>query len=99
MGKRSHSVWARNRGASKKWKGRRLRRSILVNRVAQGYAGSVMYEALTVTGQTRPTIGAAVASVVEKLQEFGFTRIRTRPNFKGQRYLAEKETWVDYTDK
>ncbi len=74
-------------------------RSILVNRVAQGYAGSVMYEALTVTGSTKPTIGAAVASVVEKLQEFGFTRIRTRPNFKGQRYLAEKETWVDYPDK
>ena len=74
-------------------------RSILVNRVAQGYAGSVMYEALTVTGHTKPTTGAAVASVVDKLQELGFTRIRTRPNFKGQRYLAEKETWVDYLDK
>jgi len=74
-------------------------RSILVNRVAQGYAGSVMYEALTVTGQTKPTTGAAVSNVVDKLQELGFTRIRTRPNFKGQRYLAEKETWVDYPDK
>ena len=74
-------------------------RSIPVNRVAQGYTGSVMYEALTVAGSTKPTTGAAVSSVVEKLQELGFTRIRTRPNFKGQRYLAEKETWVDYPDK
>lgn len=74
-------------------------RSILVNRVAQGYAGSVMYEALTVTGPTKPTTGAAVASVVDKLQELGFTRIRTRPNFKGRHYLAEKETWLDYPDK
>jgi hypothetical protein len=24
--------------------------------------------------------------------------MRTRPNFKGRRYLAEKETWVDYPD-
>jgi hypothetical protein len=78
---------------------RYFNRSIFVNRVAQGYAGSVMYEALTVTGQTKPTTGAAVASVVDKLQELGFTRMRTRPNFKGQRYLAEKETWVDYPDK
>jgi len=78
---------------------RSFSRSILVNRIAQGYTGSVMYEALTVTGQTKPTIGASVSSVVEKMQELGFTRIRTRPNFKGQRYLAEKETWVDYPDK
>jgi len=74
-------------------------RSIQVNRGPQGYTGSVMYEALTVTGQTTPTIGAAVAGVVDKLQELGFTRMRTRPNFKGKRYLAEKETWVDYPDK
>jgi hypothetical protein len=78
---------------------RSFSRSILVNRIAQGYAGSVMYEALTVTGHTQPTTGTAVASVVEKLQDLGFTRIRTRPNFKGQRYLAEKETWLDYPDK
>jgi hypothetical protein len=78
---------------------RYFNRSIQVNRSAQGYTGSVMYEALTVTGRTTPTIGAAVASVVDRLQELGFTRIRTRPNFKGRRYLAEKETWVDYPDK
>jgi hypothetical protein len=78
---------------------RYFNRSVQVNRSAQGYTGSVMYEALTVTGQTKPTIGAAVASVVDKLQGLGFTRMRTRPNFKGQRYLAEKETWVDYPDK
>lgn len=78
---------------------RYFNRSILVNRTAQGYTASVMYEALTVTGQTNATTGAAVASIIEKLQALGFTRMRTRPNFKGQRYLAEKETWVDYPDK
>jgi len=53
---------------------------------------------LTVEGQTHSTVGAAVRSVVDKLREFGFRRMRTRPNFKGRRYLAEKETWIDYPD-
>jgi hypothetical protein len=73
-------------------------RSIQVSRNPQGYAAKVMYEALTVEGQTHSTIPAAVKSVVDKLYDFGFKRMRTRPNFKGRRYLAEKETWVDYTD-
>lgn len=77
---------------------RYLNRSVLVSRTAQGYRAKVMYEALTVEGQTAPTVGLAVKSIVEKLQELGFRRIRTRVNFKGKRYLAEKETWTDYPD-
>ena len=37
-------------------------------------------------------------AVVDKLLSVGFTRLRTRLNFKGNRYLAEKETWTDYPD-
>lgn len=77
---------------------RYFNRAILVSRTAQGYAGRVMYEALTVEGQAAPTVQAAVASVVEKLKALGFRQMRTRVNFKGKRYLAEKETWVDYPD-
>jgi hypothetical protein len=73
-------------------------RSILVNRVPQGYTTTVMYEALTVESQTYPTINAAVKNLVEKLKDLGFRRLRTRPNFKGRRYLAEKETWIDHPD-
>jgi len=36
--------------------------------------------------------------VVDKLSTLGFRRMRTRPNFKGRRYLAEKETWIEYPD-
>jgi hypothetical protein len=32
------------------------------------------------------------------MQGFGFTKLRTRANFKGVKYLAEKETWLDYQD-
>jgi hypothetical protein len=73
-------------------------RSILVNRASQGYTATVMYEALTVEGQVQPTIGGTVKTLVDKLRVLGFRRMRTRPNFKGRRYLAEKETWIDYPD-
>ncbi len=78
---------------------RYFNRAILVSRTAGGYAGKVMYEALIVEGQSHSTVGGAVTEVVEKLKNFGFRRMRTRTNFKGQRYLAEKETWIDYPDK
>jgi hypothetical protein len=73
-------------------------RSILVSRTVHGYTAKVLYEALSVEGRTQSTIGVAVKDVVDKLREFGFRRMRTRPNFKGKRYLAEKETWIEYPD-
>jgi hypothetical protein len=57
-----------------------------------------MYEALIVESQAHQTIAAAVKELVGKPQESGFSRLRTRANFKGTRYLAEKETWIDYPD-
>jgi len=77
---------------------RYFNRAILVNRTPSGYAAKVMYEALTVEGSSHPTIAAAVKELVEKLQPLGFTRLRTRVNFKGNKYLAEKETWIEYPD-
>ena len=69
-----------------------------INRTSSGYAAKIMYEALTVEGQSHPTIAAAVAELVQRLQALGFTRLRTRANFKGAKYLAEKETWIEYPD-
>lgn len=77
---------------------RSFSRSILVSRTGNGYVAKVTYEALTVEGSSQSTISAAVKNVIEKLHGYGFTSLRTRPNFKGRRYLAEKETWVDYPD-
>ena len=77
---------------------RYFNRSIMVSRVPNGYAAQVMYEALTVDGTAQPTVGAAVRTLVDKLKDLGFRRMRTRPNFKGRRYLAEKETWIEYPD-
>lgn len=77
---------------------RYFNRTILVNRTASGYAAKVMYEALNVEGHSHPTITAAVQELIEAMQRFGFSKLRTRANFKGTKYLAEKETWLDYQD-
>lgn len=77
---------------------RYFNRAVLVNRTPTGYAAKVMYEAFTVEGQSHSTIPAAVGDVVNRLRGFGFSKMRTRANFKGTKYLAEKETWVDYPD-
>jgi hypothetical protein len=78
---------------------RYFNRAILVSRTASGYAGKIMYEALTVEGQSHPTVAAAVTELVQKLQGLGFSRLRSRANFKGAKYLAEKETWIEYPDR
>jgi hypothetical protein len=78
---------------------RYFNRSISVNRTSSGYAAKVTYEALAVeSGAHHTTVAAAVREIVDKLRALGFGRMRTRPNFKGTRYLAEKETWIDYSD-
>ncbi|MGH7182823.1 MAG: hypothetical protein ACREJN_12705 [Nitrospiraceae bacterium] len=77
---------------------RYFNRTVLVNRTTSGYATKVMYEALIVEGHSHPTITAAVQELVESMQGLGFSKMRTRANFKGTKYLAEKETWVDYPD-
>lgn len=77
---------------------RYFNRAILVSRSASGYQAKVTYEALAVESGSHSTISGAVKELVEKLQRFGFTRMRTRVNFKGTRYLAEKESWIDFAD-
>ena len=77
---------------------RYFNRLVPVKRVDRGYTASMMYEALTIESDTHRTIPAAVNDIVTKLRDLGFSNMRTRVNFKGQRYLAEKESWIDYED-
>jgi hypothetical protein len=63
-----------------------------------GYNGSIMYEALTLDSQVHRTVQETTKDIADQLRALGFTKMRTRLNFKGQKYLAEKETWVEYPD-
>ncbi|MDH5428101.1 MAG: hypothetical protein OEZ57_06255 [Nitrospirota bacterium] len=77
---------------------RYFNRLIPIKRVEGGYNGSVMYEALTIDSQVHRTVHDTNKDIIDQLRVLGFTNMRTRLNFKGQKYLAEKETWVDYSD-
>jgi len=77
---------------------RYFNRLIPIKRVEGGYNGSVMYEALTIHSQVHRTVQETTQDIVDQLRLLGFTQMRTRLNFKGQKYLAEKETWVDFSD-
>ena len=77
---------------------RYFNRAVPVKRVDRGYQAKVVYEALVIESGTHSTIAAAVKDVVDHLSDLGFHKIRTRLNFRGQRYMAEKESWIDYPD-
>ncbi len=77
---------------------RYFNRVVLVKHVNRGYTTSMMYEALVTESGIHQTVGGAIKEVVDKLQHLGFMQMRTRLNFKGQKYLAEKESWVEYPD-
>ena len=69
-----------------------------VARTEKGYAASFHYEGLTFESSTFRTIEETMQNLVERLQAAGFRNLRRRLNFRGQRYLAEREPWVDYPD-
>jgi len=78
--------------------GRYFNRAILVKRVDRGYSAKVMYEALERESDVHPTVQEVLTELVKRFQDLGFIEMRTRLNFKGQKYLAEKETWVEYAN-
>ncbi|MFB3137550.1 MAG: hypothetical protein ACE1ZJ_06515 [Nitrospirales bacterium] len=77
---------------------RSFNRAVAVKRVDRGYSAKMTYEALETESGTHPAPSGAITEIVDKLRDFGFLNMRTRVNFKGQKYLAEKETWIDYPD-
>ncbi len=77
---------------------RYFNRIVPVKHVKRGYVSSMVYEALVTESGIHQTTGEAVRDIVDKLHPLGFTQMRTRLNFKGQAYLAEKESWVEYPD-
>ncbi|MFB3146952.1 MAG: hypothetical protein ACE1ZO_07470 [Nitrospirales bacterium] len=77
---------------------RYFNRTISVKRVDRGYSGKVMYEALERESGVFPTVSEALTEVVKMFHDLGFIEMRTRLNFKGQKYLAEKESWVEYSN-
>lgn len=73
-------------------------RSVEINRGENGYTSHFSYEGKTYSSSAQKTIKEALFTLVESLQQIGFRRLRSRLNFRGKRYLAEREPWTDYND-
>jgi len=69
-----------------------------VTRTMTGYSAKIQYESVTAETSSHPTVLEALHALVRQLLKHGFSRMRTRVNFRGTRYLAEKEPWIDYPD-
>jgi len=65
-------------------------------RTSQGYVAYFQYEGIEL--HTSPALRPveALKALVGLLYQRGITRIRTRLNFKGNRYLAERMAWVTH---
>jgi hypothetical protein len=71
-------------------------RNVEIWRTAHGYVAFFQYEGLEL--HTAPALRPAEAlrALVGLLDQRGVTNIRTRLNFKGNRYMAERLPWVDH---
>jgi hypothetical protein len=78
--------------------GRNFVRTVPITRTATGYRAKIQYESITVDTSSHPSTADALRALAQRLQDLGFSRLRVRLNFRGNRYLAEKEPWLDYPE-
>ena len=71
-------------------------RDVKVDVNEEGYSGQFRYEGFKIQSYTYPTVEEVLADVVKRLKKKGFSALRTRVNFREDRYLAEREPWVYY---
>jgi|SRR5438552_662528 len=63
-----------------------------------GCTASFRYERMVIVGPLSGTAEKALADLVLMLHERGYTELRTRVTFRGERYLGSQEAWVEYPD-
>lgn len=78
--------------------GRSFNRNVEVYRSDKGFSARFRYEGVSAESSTFVTVTEAIADLVQRLYQKGFGKMRTRVNFKGKRYLAERQPWVEHQD-
>ncbi len=76
--------------------GRMFSRDINIDVDENGYTGHFGYEGFTAQSNEHPTVEEVLSDMTRRLQRKGFAELRTRLNFREDRYLAEREPWVYY---
>jgi hypothetical protein len=71
-------------------------RNVEIWRTPQGYVAYFQYEGLDLQSPPCLRPSEALAALVVRITAHGLTQLRTRLNFKGNRYLAERQPWVNH---
>ncbi len=69
-----------------------------LERTEDGYTASFYYEGHFYSSTPQRTIKESLSQLIQRLQQLGFCKLRSRLNFRGKRYLAEREPWTHYED-
>ena len=69
-----------------------------IQREDTGYSAFFHYEGLTFRVPPFRTIEETLIGLIAQLHQNGFSNLRTRLNFRGKRYFAEREVWVVHND-
>jgi len=73
-------------------------RLVDILRVEKGYKAVFHYEGLNFETDPSRTIEETIQNLIAKLRKSGCSNLRTRLNFRGPRYLAEREPWVIFQE-
>ena len=75
---------------------RMFNRHVDLERTHEGYVATLYYEGKFFTSAPHSTIKESLLNLIQQLHVSGFSNLRSRLNFRGKRYLAEREPWMDY---
>lgn len=73
---------------------RMFSRDVKIDVNENGYTGRFLYEGLTIQSHEYPTVEEVLEDVTRRLHKKGFSELRSRLNFREDRYLAEREPWI-----
>ncbi len=76
------------------WDTRMFSRDVKIDVDENGYKGHFVYEGMTVQSQEYSTVEDVLKDIIKRLHKKGFSDLRSRLNFREDRYLAEREAWV-----
>jgi hypothetical protein len=74
---------------------RMFNRNVFIYKKERSFSAHFRYEELFLESPHFATSTEAINELVKIVQKKGFSRLRTRLNFKGKKYLTELEPWIN----
>ena len=71
-------------------------RHVDLRRTETGYVSTFYYEGQFFSSDPKRTMKEAMEHLIQHLLRSGFSKLRSRLNFRGKRYLVEREPWINH---